>query len=68
MYQRCIYMEAHQSNSIQSILFLLVTDEDLKAYWIIGPNKNGEKTSKEGPKKDSKGREDENPDDKPTQR
>ena len=32
MYQRCIYMEAHQSNSIQFILFLLVTDEDLKAY------------------------------------
>ena len=34
------YMGAHQSNSVQSTLFLLVTDEDSKAYGTIWPNKN----------------------------
>ena len=41
------FFPMYQSNSMQSTLFLLVTDEDLKAYWTIGPNKKGEK--KESP-------------------
>ena len=32
-------MGAHQSNSMHTILFVLVTDEDLKAYGTIWPNK-----------------------------
>ena len=36
------YMGAHQSNSVQSTLFLLVTDEESKAYGTIWPNKKRE--------------------------
>ena len=35
-------MGAHQSNSMHTILFVLVTDEDLKAYGTIWPNKKQE--------------------------
>ena len=76
-YQKCKVMAAWDGDKIEKfdgrlLCFICTFREKRKSTRTTSDknkeNRDGEKTSKEAPKKDSKGREDDKPDDKPTQR
>jgi len=74
--QKCKVMAAWDGDKIEKfdgrlLCFICTFREKRKSTRTTSDknkeNRDGEKTSKEAPKKDSKGREDDKPDDKPTQ-